>query len=50
MRLAGEGPLAGIYFVGFDTRQPGGLLRTIAAQALAVAESICSAPATTPAA
>ena len=46
LRLAGEGPLAGIYFVGFDTRQPGGLLRTIAAQALAVADRICGAPAT----
>jgi len=44
-QLAGEGPLAGIYFVGFDTRQPGGLLRTIAAQARAVAERICRTPA-----
>ena len=42
--LAGDGPLAGIYFVGFDTRQPGGLLRTIAAQAIAVAERICATP------
>jgi len=40
-QLAGDGPLAGIYFIGFDTRQPGGLLRTIAAQSLAVAERIC---------
>jgi len=40
--LAGEGPLAGIYFVGFDTRQPGGLLRTIAAQSRAVADRICA--------
>jgi cation diffusion facilitator CzcD-associated flavoprotein CzcO len=38
--VVGEGPLEGIYFVGFDTRQPGGLLRTIAAQAVAVAERI----------
>ncbi|MGZ8259078.1 MAG: flavin-containing monooxygenase, partial [Caldimonas sp.] len=44
-RVGGEGPLAGIYFVGFDTRQPGGLLRTIAAQATAVAERICARPA-----
>jgi cation diffusion facilitator CzcD-associated flavoprotein CzcO len=43
--LVGEGALEGVYFVGFDTRQPGGLLRTIAAQAVAVAERICSAPA-----
>jgi len=43
--VVGEGPLAGIYFVGFDTRQPGGLLRAIAAQAVLVAERICSAPA-----
>jgi cation diffusion facilitator CzcD-associated flavoprotein CzcO len=42
MQLAGDGPLAGIYFVGFDTRQAGGLLRTIAAQAVAVAERISS--------
>jgi cation diffusion facilitator CzcD-associated flavoprotein CzcO len=45
-QLVGEGPLAGIYFVGFDTRQPGGLLRTIAAQALAVADRICGTHAT----
>jgi hypothetical protein len=45
MQLAGEGPLAGIYFVGFDTRQPGGLLRTIATQATDVAERICRTPA-----
>jgi cation diffusion facilitator CzcD-associated flavoprotein CzcO len=49
-RMVGDGQLSGIYFVGFDTRQPGGLLRTIAAQALAVADRICGAPATTPAA
>jgi len=42
--VVGVGALAGIYFVGFDTRQPGGLLRAIAAQALLVAERICSAP------
>jgi cation diffusion facilitator CzcD-associated flavoprotein CzcO len=36
----GSGELAGIHFVGFDVRQPGGLLRTIAAQALEVAAAI----------
>jgi cation diffusion facilitator CzcD-associated flavoprotein CzcO len=41
--LAGTGDLDGVYFVGFDTRQPGGLLRTIARQALAVAERIDAA-------
>ena len=39
-QLAGSGELAGVYFVGFDVRQPGGLLRTIAHQAVAVAERI----------
>jgi cation diffusion facilitator CzcD-associated flavoprotein CzcO len=43
--VAGVGALAGIYFVGFDTRQPGGLLRAIAAQAVFVAERICSTSA-----
>ena len=38
--MAGEGDLAGIYFVGFDTRQPGGLLRTIGMQAEALARLI----------
>jgi cation diffusion facilitator CzcD-associated flavoprotein CzcO len=36
----GCGELAGVYFVGFDVRQPGGLLRTIAAQAVQVAAAI----------
>ena len=35
-----RGALDGVYFVGFDVRQAGGLLRTIAAQALSVAERI----------
>ncbi len=39
-RMAGEGALAGIYFVGFDTRQPGGLLRTIGVQARALARRV----------
>jgi len=41
--LAGSGDLDGVYFVGFDIRQPGGLLRTIAHQAVAVAERIDAA-------
>jgi len=44
-QLAGTGELDGVYFVGFDLRQPGGLLRTIAEQALAVAERIVASPA-----
>jgi cation diffusion facilitator CzcD-associated flavoprotein CzcO len=43
--VVGQGPLAGVYFVGFDTRQPGGLLRTIAMQAVAVGERICAGAA-----
>ena len=39
-RLVGEGALAGIYFVGFDTRQAGGLLRTIGLQAEALARLV----------
>jgi cation diffusion facilitator CzcD-associated flavoprotein CzcO len=41
--LAGTGELDGVYFVGFDTRQPGGLLRTIAHQAVAVGARIDAA-------
>lgn len=36
----GQGARAGLHFTGFDLRQPGGLLRTIAQQAQAVASSI----------
>jgi len=32
-QVAGEGALRGVYFVGYDVRQAGGLLRTIGAQA-----------------
>ncbi len=39
-RMAGEGALAGIYFVGFDTRQAGGLLRTIGLQARELARLV----------
>ena len=35
-----RGPLRGVYFVGFDIRQPGGLLRTIGLQARDVAAAI----------
>jgi cation diffusion facilitator CzcD-associated flavoprotein CzcO len=34
------GALDGVYFVGFDLRQPGGLLRTIGMQAQAAADDI----------
>jgi cation diffusion facilitator CzcD-associated flavoprotein CzcO len=44
-QLAGAGDLDGVFFVGFDLRQPGGLLRTIAQQAVAVAERIVASPA-----
>lgn len=37
--VIGSGPLAGVYFVGFDFRQPG-LLRTIEKQGRLVAEAI----------
>ncbi|MEO5845457.1 MAG: NAD(P)/FAD-dependent oxidoreductase [Caldimonas sp.] len=40
----GQGALAGIHFVGFDLRQPGGLLRAIAQEALEVAGRIGVAP------
>jgi cation diffusion facilitator CzcD-associated flavoprotein CzcO len=36
----GTGQLAGVFFVGFDVRQPGGLLRTIGQQAMQVADRI----------
>jgi cation diffusion facilitator CzcD-associated flavoprotein CzcO len=38
--MVGEGATRGIYFVGFDIRQPGGLLRAISAQAQHVARVI----------
>lgn len=43
--LHGEGLLDGLHFVGFDIRQPGGLLRTIAMQAERVAERLAGAAA-----
>jgi cation diffusion facilitator CzcD-associated flavoprotein CzcO len=36
----GTGPLQGVFFVGFDVRQPGGLLRTIGLQAQEVARAM----------
>ncbi|MDZ4291745.1 MAG: NAD(P)/FAD-dependent oxidoreductase [Hydrogenophaga sp.] len=42
-QVVGQGDLAGVYFVGFDVRQPGGLLRAIAAQAPLVAQHITAA-------
>jgi cation diffusion facilitator CzcD-associated flavoprotein CzcO len=44
-RVVGQGALAGLYFVGFDIRQPGGLLRAIGQQAQQVAQVIASAAA-----
>jgi len=44
-QLAGTGELAGVFFVGFDVRQAGGLLRTIGQQAVAVASRIGAATA-----
>lgn len=38
--VAGTGELEGVYFVGYDIRQPGGVLRTIAQQSVRVADSI----------
>jgi len=47
--LHGTGELQGLHFVGFDIRQPGGLLRTIALQAQQVAARIAeTAPETVP--
>ncbi len=40
MQMVGQGALAGVYFVGFDTRQAGGLLRTIGLQARALAKRV----------
>lgn len=42
--LHGEGQLDGLHFVGYDIRQPGGLLRTIAMQAERVAGCIAHWP------
>jgi NADPH-dependent 2,4-dienoyl-CoA reductase/sulfur reductase-like enzyme len=40
-----QGALQGLHFVGFDVREPGGLLRSIAGQAQDVAERISAQPA-----
>jgi hypothetical protein len=48
--VIGRDALDGAYFVGFDLRQPGGLLRTIGLQALEVAAAIArAAPRSQPA-
>ncbi|WP_427911388.1 flavin-containing monooxygenase [Ramlibacter sp. MMS24-I3-19] len=43
MRVSGTGELAGVYFVGYDIRQAGGVLRTIGLQAQSVARQIAAA-------
>ena len=40
--VVGQGAMSGLYCVGFDIRQPGGLLRAIAAQAQEVAQAIAA--------
>jgi cation diffusion facilitator CzcD-associated flavoprotein CzcO len=42
-RVTGTGRLAGVYFVGYDIRQPGGLLRSIGQQAHEVAAVVTGA-------
>jgi cation diffusion facilitator CzcD-associated flavoprotein CzcO len=37
---AGTGPVEGVFFLGFDLRQPGGVLRTISMQAQEVARAV----------
>ena len=39
----GAGALQGVYFVGYDVRQPGGVLHTIGRQAMQVAQAIAAA-------
>ena len=48
LEVVGRDQFAGVCFVGFDIRQPGGLLRAIAAQAEQVARTIAAAGATPP--
>jgi len=47
LETVGRGDRSGLGFVGFDTRQAGGLLRTIAAQAEEVAQALASRQAVT---
>ena len=42
--VIGTGELRGVYFVGYDIRQPGGVLRTIGQQAARVAQHIAASP------
>lgn len=39
-QVSGQGALEGVHFVGFDVRQPGGLLRSIGPQARALADHL----------
>jgi hypothetical protein len=41
--VSGTGDLQGVYFVGYDIRQPGGVLRSIGLQARQVAQEIAAA-------
>jgi cation diffusion facilitator CzcD-associated flavoprotein CzcO len=45
--VCGTGELADVYFVGYDIRQPGGVLRSIAQQAVQVARDIAPYSITT---
>ncbi len=47
LEVVGRGERAGLAFVGFDIRQAGGLLRTIAAQAEEIAQALASRRAVT---
>jgi Flavin-binding monooxygenase-like len=47
--VIGRGALAGVFFVGFDNRQAGGVLRTIGMQATRVADELCRRAAPAPA-
>ena len=49
LEVIGSGALSGVSFVGFDIRQPGGLLRAIAAQGNRVAQHIAESAAAAPA-
>src|SRR5690606_32686168 len=49
LETVGRGERAGLAFVGFDIRQAGGLLRTIAAQAEEIAQALAARRAVAPA-
>ena len=48
--VSGSGALAGVYFVGYDVRQPGGVLHTIGQQAMQVTAQIAASRAASEAA